>query len=41
MLYISRVHPHDLSWHIAVDSIMFNTKEGLAHLIIAMINMNK
>jgi len=41
MPYISRVHPHDLSWHIAMDSIMLDTKEGLVHLLTTMINMNK
>jgi len=33
--------PHDLSWHIAMDSIMLDTKEGLVHLLTTMINMNK
>jgi hypothetical protein len=41
MLYIFRVHPHDLSWHIAMDSIMLDTREGLIHLLTAMIDMNK
>ncbi len=39
--YKPRVHPHDLSWHIIVDSIMLDTTEGLVHLFIAMIDMNK
>jgi hypothetical protein len=41
MPYISRIHPHDLSCHIVVDSIMLDTKEGLIHLFTAMTNMNK
>jgi hypothetical protein len=41
MPYISKVHPDGLSWHIAVDSIILDTREGLVHLLIAMIDMNK
>jgi hypothetical protein len=41
MPYISRVHLDDLSWHIAMDSIMLNTREGLVHLLTTMIDMNK
>jgi hypothetical protein len=41
MPYISRVHPNDLSWHIAVDFIMLDTREGLIHLLTVMTNMNK
>jgi hypothetical protein len=41
MPYISRVHPNDLSWHIVVDFIMLDMREGLIHLLIVMIEMNK
>jgi hypothetical protein len=41
MPYIPRVHPHDFLWHIIMDSIMLDTKEGLVHLLITMIDMNK
>ncbi len=41
MPYISKVHSDDLSWHIAMDSIMWNTKEGLVHLLTTMTDMNK
>jgi hypothetical protein len=41
MPYIYEVHPNDLSWHITVDSIMLNTKEGLVHLLTVMTNMNQ
>jgi hypothetical protein len=41
MPYISRVHLDDLSWHIAVDSIMLDTKKDLVHLFTARIGMNK
>jgi hypothetical protein len=37
MPYISRVHPYDFSLHIVVDSIMLDMREGLVHLLIAMI----
>jgi hypothetical protein len=41
MPYISRIHMDDLSWHIAVDSIMLDMRKSFIHLLIAMTNMNK
>jgi hypothetical protein len=41
MPYIFRIHPHDLSWHIAMDSILLDTRESLVHLFTTMTNMNK
>jgi hypothetical protein len=41
MPYISKVHPHDFSWHIIVDSIMLDIREGLVHLLTKMTDMNK
>jgi hypothetical protein len=41
MPYISRLHGDDPSWHIFVDSILFNTSKGLVEVLIAMIDLNK
>ncbi len=41
MPYISRVHLDDLSWHIAMDSIMLDMREGLINLLTTKIDMNK
>jgi hypothetical protein len=41
MPYISRVQLDDMFWHIVIDSIMLDMKEGLVWLLIAMINLNK
>jgi hypothetical protein len=41
MPYISKVQQNDISWHIVVDSIMLDTKEGLVHLLATMIDMKK
>jgi hypothetical protein len=39
--YIFKVHSDELSWHIATDSIMLNTRKGLVHLLTTMTYMNK
>jgi hypothetical protein len=41
MPYISKVNPYDLSWHIAMDFIMLDTREGLIHFLVVMTDMNK
>lgn len=41
MPYISRVHLHDLFWHIPTDSIMLDMRGGVIHLLVTMIDMNK
>lgn len=41
MPFISRIYPHDLLWHISIDSIMLDTRKGLVQLFVAMIDLNK
>jgi hypothetical protein len=39
--YKPKIHSDDLSWHIAVNFIMLDMREGLFHLLTTMIDMNK
>jgi hypothetical protein len=36
LLYINYLHNDEPSWHISIDSIIFDTFQGLAELLIAM-----
>ncbi len=40
--YIHMVHPNDnQSWHIVLDSIMFDTTKGLVEVVNTIANLNK
>ena len=41
MSHISRLHNDDSSWHIAVDSILLDTKDRIRVLMQAMHDINK
>ncbi len=39
--YIDYLHNDEPSWHISMDSIVFDTFHGLVELLIAMTKLNK